>query len=156
MVRTGRRLLALTLLVLAVLGQNARPAGAHPLHTTLTALGYDPAKREVTLTVRVFADDFGRAAARSRSPLRYLNDAVDVRGPDGRRIRLRCGGVRRTGDLLWIELRGSAPSGVRGGSIRSALMFDLFEDQVNIVQTNLGGSRRSLLFVPGDGAKRLR
>lgn len=155
--RKGRRRFpALTLLVLALLGQSARPADAHPLHTTLTALGYDAGAREVVLTVRVFADDFGRAVARSRSPLRYLNGAIDVRGADGRRIPLRCGGVRRTGDLLWITLRGPAPSGVRGGSVRNALMFDLFEDQVNIVRTDLGGNDHSLLFVPGDGTKRLR
>ena len=35
-------------------------------------------------------------------------------------------------------------------------LFDLYEDQVNVVQATMGGARSSLLFTRGDKPKRLR
>jgi hypothetical protein len=77
-------------------------------------------------------------------------------GRDGKRVPLQWCGEKRTGDVLWICLRGSAPAGLRGGSVINILMFDLFEDQINIVQATYNGRKQSLLFTRGDGAKRLR
>jgi hypothetical protein len=36
-----------------------------------------------------------------------------------------------------------------------ALQFAVYDDQVNVVQIDHAGRRASLLFVPGDGPKRL-
>ena len=45
-----------------------------------------------------------------------------------------------------------APTGLR---LLNRMLFELYHDQINIVRANLEGSRRSLLFTAGDGAKRL-
>ncbi len=48
------------------------------------------------------------------------------------------------------------PGGLATLAVRNAVMSELFEDQVNVVQAVVAGARRSLLFTRGDGAKPLR
>lgn len=165
--RWARRAAPLMAVLLLASGMIPPHADAHPLHTTLGELAYSPKTGAVRLTLRVFADDFLAAVGRVRrarvaagqpqigSTASYLRRTVELRGSDGRPVSLRLQGVRRQGDVFWITLRGSAPAGLEGGSIRNALLFDLFDDQVNIVKVNRGRSERSLLFVPGDGPKRI-
>ena len=146
------------------------PAYAHPIHTSLTELAYDPTARTVNLLVRVFADDFSSAVlhARPAAPdapivvppdsaiVRYLAGKLALADGSGRAIPLRWCGTRRAAEVLFLCLRaptGGPPAGVR---VRNALLTELFSDQVNIVQASVGRARQTLLFTPGDGAKALR
>jgi hypothetical protein len=145
--RTGS-LAALALSLLVV-----RPAGAHPLHTTLTELRADRARGVVRVVIRVFADDFGTAAG--RDPSAYLQRAFVLRdGP--RPVHLHQCGTRRSGGLLWICMEGPAPAITANLTLTDALLCELFDDQVNIVRATLDGSTRSVLFTAGDRAKSLR
>lgn len=156
--RAGTLLLALLLLC------GGGGLEAHPIHTTLTQVGYDPAARSFTLAVRVFADDFGTALQRSRgagvpfdaAAFAYARQTLTLAGPDGRALPLRWCGARREGEVVWLCLRAPAPRGPAGVSIRNRMHFELFDDQVNIVQATLDGRKRSVLFTRGDGLKRLR
>jgi len=40
---------------------------------------------------------------------------------------------------------------LRGVKLASTLLFENFDDQVNIVQTTYDGHRHSMLFTAGDG-----
>ena len=71
----------------------------------------------------------------------------------GQRVSLSWQGVRRQGDLLWITMRASTVQSLRGVRLGSALLFDKFDDQVNIVQVTEGTAHRSMLFTSGDGGK---
>lgn len=153
------------LLVLGLLF--ARPAAGivHPLHTSLTVLDYFPGSGTVDLRIRAFADDFGLAveafepvAARAGVPpvLGYLGHAVRLWDPRGRAVQLEWHGSKRSGDVLWIHLRARLPGGLRGARILNRLSFDLYDDQVNIVQITERGKRRNLLFTPGSKAKAIR
>ena len=165
--RCASRVVLLMAALSLVSGGTPSRARAHPLHTTLGELTYSPTTGAVQLTLRVFADDLVTAVGRVRraraaagqsqigSTAFYLRQTVALHGSDGRPVSLHLEGVRRHGDVFWITLRGSAPAGLKGGSIRNALLFDLFDDQINIVKVNRGRGERSLLFVPGDGPKRI-
>lgn len=158
MVKRARRAGARIVFWVAV-GVSTLPANAwaHPLHTTLTELSYSP-QGTVELRIRTFADDFSRvvgrvalareAAGQSRigSTAAYLEWAIRLRGSDGEPIRLRPVGMRRQGDVFWIRLRGSAPAGIAGGAVRNALLLDLYDDQVNVLQARYAGRSESLLF----------
>jgi hypothetical protein len=139
----------------------ARTAEAHPLHTTHADV--EVADGAVRVTLRVFADDYGRAVAGWRGAAApgaaredaYAAAAFTLAGGDGRRIALAPCGRRARGEVVLVCLRGPAPRGLAGGTVRSALMFGLYDDQVNVVRATYGGRRHALLFVPGDGFKRL-
>ncbi len=153
--------------VLLAVGALPRRAAAHPLHSTITEVVVDRAHGVVRATIRVFADDFGtamRRAARGRAipasgpawdaaALAYTTTSFGL-AARGHVLPLRSCGVRRTADLLWICVEASTadPGGLQ---VRNAMLCDLFDDQVNVVQGTVGGSRASLLFVRGSGFKPL-
>ena len=148
----------------------ARHVDAHPLHSTITELVLDPARGTVRATIRVFADDLRSAVmrmARGRSlppngpawdaaVLAYATSVVSLRNARGDALALRPCGTRRTGDLLWLCLEGDVARDAGVLQVRNAMLCELFEDQVNVVQGTVEGTRRSLLFVRGDRFKQLR
>jgi hypothetical protein len=163
----GRRLpLALAMLVVPAMLAAPRSADAHPLHTTMTELSYDPSARELTATLRVFADDFSAAVMGRRASgavvippdsamLRYATARFSVTGRGTGRVVMRWCGVRREGVVLFLCLRGTAPRSLTGATMTNALLTEIFPDQVNIVQASVDGRRRTLLFTSRDGAKPL-
>jgi len=144
-------------------------ASSHPLHTSLAELSLAP-DGGVTVSIRVFADDYTAAAERHRkmaaarrssadagiSPLvGYALASFSLIDRGGRLVPLEWCGGRQAGDLIWLCLRGriaSRPSGLR---VSSRILFDVFDDQINIVQAAYGGRKVSLLFTPGDEARQL-
>lgn len=156
---THRWLCILLVGATALVASAARPA-AHPLHTTLTELqaGADGA---VQVNMRVFADDYARAVATARGATLnerervYVGSSFLLRERNGRPVRFQWCGTRYQGEVVWVCLRGAAASGLRGGRVRNAMLFNLYQDQVNVVRAQYGGRARSLLFTPGDGARPL-
>ena len=145
--------------VVATVSAGAALADVHPLHTTLTQVAAGPGR--ATIWVRAFADDFARGVAASRAPAganaeqAYLAASVAVWDRAGHRAALQPCGSRREGDLLWYCLRAQTPGGLGGARILNQMQFAVYDDQVNVVQAEYGGRKTSLLFVPGDGPKRL-
>lgn len=143
-------------------------ADAHPLHTTLTEVSVDATSHSVHLVVRVFADDLGAALARRAhlpsvpagrawddAASSYVVSAVAIADRGNRAVALRSCGTRRSGDLLWICLEGTTLEAAQELRGRNAMLCDLFDDQVNIVQFVTGAQKHSVLFTRGDGLKRL-
>lgn len=131
----------LALLVLLV----ARPAFAHPLHTSLAQVSVTDGT--VNVSLRVFADDY-TAASHARL-IDYAIANFIVRDSRGNAIKLTSCGDKRVGDLMWLCFRGSGVI----ATIESRVMFDKFKDQINIVQSSMNGRTRNLLFTPGERAK---
>jgi len=151
-------------IALVVIAATARSLDAHPLHTSLAEIVYDPAAKEIRISIRVFIDDLTKAStayARSRktSPqtmfVDYARSAFIVADRGGHPIALASCGSKPVGDLMWLCLRAPAPAGLAGMQVTHRVLFDLYADQINIVQASYSGKRISLLFTRGDGLKRL-
>jgi hypothetical protein len=127
---------------------------AHPLHTTMTELAEDRSHGLVRATIRVFADDFGKARG-VKPELDYVSSAFAFIDRSGRPLALRSCGTRSTGDLLWICVEATSADGLVALKVRNDMLSNLFDDQVNVVQGTIGGARRSLLFIKGDRPKPL-
>ena len=154
------------LLVLAMILAPFRPAAAHPIHMSFTEARYSEGGATLQLWVRVFANDFAAAAAR-RARIRlardsvidmpnavaYLVEKLQLVGGDGRAIRLVVCGTKRVDQMLFFCLQAKASQGTKKLKILNSVMTELFDDQVNVVQTVTGTSRASRLFVRGDGLK---
>ena len=165
------RLAALPLALIAMAG-TAHSVGAHPLHTSLAEMVYDPAAKEIRISIRVFVDDLTKAStayAAAHSTTRvsslplipdaaiieYARASFIVADRGGHPLALSSCGNKPVGDLMWVCLRASAPGGPVGFRVTHKVLFDLYEDQINIVQAAYSGKRISLLFTRGDGFKRL-
>ena len=139
---------------------------AHPLHTTLAQVTADARAGTLDASIRVFAGDYALAVAkRNGAPapaddrvsdaasFAYLAEAFRVEDAAGRPLPLFWCGSRREGDVLWLCVRTAAA--VSDARVEDRLLFELFDDQVNIVQTVSGDRKSSVLFTKGDGAKPL-
>jgi hypothetical protein len=149
---------ALPLALLAVVATSS-PLAAHPLHTSLAEIVYDPATKEIRISIRVFVDDLTKASnaySRSQTPIvDYVRASFVVTDPRGRPLSLASCGNKPVGDLMWVCLRAPAPGGPVGLRVTHKVLFDLYADQINIVQAAYNKKRISLLFTRGDGFKRL-
>lgn len=151
---------------LLLIAFHSNPLAAHPLHTSVAILNYQPASGKIDLSIRVFADDFERAAARrsatlaasraKESPLLgYIRASFVVTDASGRTIPLEWCGWRRQRDLVWLCFR--ARNAARGGLLIADRIFhDLYDDQINVVQAKSDGRTTNLLFTKGDEAKPIR
>jgi hypothetical protein len=145
----------LATLFVAVTGASA---SAHPIHTTLTQISWNASARVAEVTVRVFADDLEaaeRGAQGDAAAFAFVRSSLVLADRAGRALPLAWRGQRRTGDVVWIEVEARAPDGITGVQVLARMLADRYADQVNIVQADYGGERRSLLFVRGDAPKRL-
>jgi hypothetical protein len=147
----------------------ARASGAeraHPLHTTLVQLTYDAHAHVLEGSIRVFAVDFAAAVAKhagAKAPgddrvadaaaFAYVSSTFRFVDAGGRAVPLTWCGSRRANDLLWLCVRATsaaAPSALR---LSDQMLCELFDDQINIVQSVAGEKHTSMLFTKGDGAK---
>lgn len=149
---------AMLVLCAMLIGLIARPALAHPLHTSLAAINQS-GSNNFTVSLRVFADDFHRhTAARDTADgsrpdariVKYLMRTFVIIDRSGRGIPLKWCGSERVADLLVICLSGQIAGGLRGARVRYSVLCDLFPDQVNILQVSTDSRRQSILFTPAE------
>lgn len=126
---------------------------AHPIHSTITTVTYDPSSAQVTAMVRAFATDLDLALAKqpTRDIPGYVQRVITLSDRTGRPVPLAWCGSRREADVVWLCVRAPAPQGVSGMTLSDRMLFELFDDQVNIVMTD----HTSLLFTKGDPPRRL-
>ena len=143
-----------------------RKAEAHPLHTTLVQLTYDHPSRVLTGSIRVFAGDFAlaiakRAGANAPNDDRvtdaaayiYVTSTFRLTDAAGHAVTLEWCGSRRVGDLLWLCVRARSAAAPSTLQLSDQMLCELFDDQINIVQTVSGEKHTSTLFTKGDRAK---
>ena len=136
----------------------------HPLHTSFAQVTFDQRNRSVEVSLRVFIDDYTSAAgqwarsARKKTiapELEYALATFTLRDQSGNVIALASCGEKRVGDLMWLCLRGHFATRPAGARVISRILFEKFDDQVNIVQASYDGRKANLLFTSDDTEKRL-
>lgn len=149
--------LLMVLLLSVVLSTPARAHAIHTTHTTVTAdaTGY-------TLTIRAFADDLSASVARfgGRTPpadssvrvnelVAYASARLAVGQPAGARLVLHSCGVTRVQDAYLLCFRIATTPRTVPLRLGNQMLAELHADQVNIVQCQVAGSRRTHLFTRG-------
>lgn len=134
-----------------------RVDGAHPLHTTLATVAWRADRHQLEVAVRVFTQDLAEAVGGTVSDstaCHYASGVLSLRDAAGRLMGTASCSTERAVDVTWIRLivPAATPAGLR---ISNAFLFERFPDQVNIVQTNVAGHARTILFTSGDGSKQL-
>ena len=158
-----RRAVAGMVFTLALLATATRSALAHPLHTTLTELSVG-AHGDVEIRLRAFVDDFSAAVSGSRGTPRppfttpsdsaithYLASRVTLLDASGRGARFTLTSVRREGDVVWVTLRAGGIRSLACARLTNTVLFERYNDQVNVVQASVAGRRRTVLFMARDG-----
>jgi hypothetical protein len=144
----------------------ASEANAHPLHTTFAQLTYHDHERTLEGSIRVFAGDFATAVAKRKhlgmpnddrvsdvDAMAYLRDTFRFTDAGGHAVPLSWCGSRRAGDVLWLCVRAKDVGPPNALQLSDQMLCELFDDQINIVQSMSGTKHVSMLFTKGDVAK---
>ena len=137
--------IAMALGLIAVL-LGATRVDAHPLHTSFTDVTRDE-RGVISISVRLFADDFGAMLDSLRAIPAFRNLTADqvaqayfrrsfLVSSGATAIEFLWEGMRTVDGLTWLTVRSVAPSPNGRLRIRNSLMFDRFHDQVSIVRWN--------------------
>lgn len=153
---TGMRLAATMLLSVGV----SSTAHAHAIHTTHTTVTADA--RGYTITVRAFADDLSASVARfsGRTPpadssvrvpelLAYVTARMGIATAVGVPFVLQSCGVTRMQDAYVLCFRIAATPRTAPLRLSNQMLVEVHADQVNIVQCDVAGTRRTNLFTRG-------
>lgn len=147
------------------------PAGAapaarmHKYYTSLAQVEYNAESKSVEVALRVFADDLELALTRragrvvsldrtkdaDRMILDYLRETFEIKNLDGRTKGLELVGMEVRSEVAWLYLEAEMPEGLAGARLRDHILFELFEEQVNVVSVRYAGDRTDFVFVCGDG-----
>jgi len=146
---------SVTALGLALVFTIVRPVDAHPLHSSFTEITRERGGT-ITMTIRLFADDFGVAMDSLRARTRGVTDeavaqayfarSVVLTKADGKPVQLQWCGIRTQDGLTWLCARSVAPVAPGRLRVRNALMFDRFRDQVSVVRYDRGSGARTLVL----------
>lgn len=158
----ARRIRIATRLASGVLFSLGAPlvANAHEIHTTHTAITADATG--YTLTVRAFADDLSASVAKFRgltAPkdssvvvsdlLAYASARLAVTDIRGTPLPMTSCGLKRAQEVYLVCLRIAAPVAATTLRVSNQMLAELHADQVNIVQCEMAGTRRTNLFTRG-------
>ena len=172
--RRARRALAFTLAAAAALtvargGAAARAprALAHKFHTSFTEASYNAEAGTLEVTLRTFPDDLEAAVRRraSRAPsaakdrkkefeervAAYVAETFRVQTAGGEPVKISWVGMDAGVDSAWLYFEAQLPAGTDGLRLSNRLLFDLFDDQINLVNLKTKDRRTALRFERGKG-----
>jgi len=147
--------------------RNAPRASAHKFHTSFTEANYNAQAGSLEVTLRTFPDDL-EAAVRRRAPVEredspakdrqkefqervaaYVAETFLLRTEKGEPIKISWVGMDAGVDSAWLYFEAPLPAGADGLRLSNRLLFDLFDDQINLVNLKTQGRRTALRFEHG-------
>lgn len=136
----------------------------HPLHLSVSDISHNRETNSLEITQRIFADDL-EDALRNR-----LGGKIDVFNPtdpellseligdyvqqnlrvslDSRPVRLSYLGYEREEDAIWVYLEVPKIKKFNTIMVRNTIFFEMFDDQLNLINVKKNGSIRSMKLEP--------
>ncbi|HYG10123.1 MAG TPA: DUF6702 family protein [Pyrinomonadaceae bacterium] len=144
-------------------------SAAHKFHTSFTEADYNAPERSLQITLRTFPDDLesvlsrrsGKAVRLDRKKeaetllAAYLQETFKLKNARGEIVKLSWVGMDAGVDSAWLYFEAHMPEGCAGAELSNQFMFDLYDDQINLVNVKQDGQKLALTFKNGDTFKPL-
>ncbi|MGI9525561.1 MAG: DUF6702 family protein [Weeksellaceae bacterium] len=132
---------------------------AHPYHVGTVEINYDKATKTYQVTARFFLDDLEDAInLKRKSPLyfykpnqkalmqnalqQYMKAHLVIKGDD-KNVPLRFLGYEENQESVYIYLESSEMPTPSTVTVGANALYDLFDDQINIIHIKINGHRKS-------------
>ncbi len=152
-----------TLLLLSALSFFSFSA-VHEYYISLTQVEYVPQKKSVQIITRLFVDDFENALrARYNNDItfggreetenideyieRYLKDKLIIK-INGNKANFTYIGKESDIDIVKCYLEIEGVKRINSFEVTNTLLFDLIEEQQNIVKTKINSNQKSVILIP--------
>ncbi|HEX8456522.1 MAG TPA: DUF6702 family protein [Pyrinomonadaceae bacterium] len=160
----ARRVLSFAFVVWFSLAPFVPAGAAHKFHTSFTEAEYNAGERSLQITLRTFPDDLenvlsrraGKAVRldqkRETEPLlvAYLQETFQLKNAKGETLKLSWVGMDAGVDSAWLYFEARMPEGTAGTTLRNQFMFDLYDDQINLVEVKQDKRKQAFIFKNGD------
>ena len=131
----------------------------HPLHVSTTEMNFNAKEKSIEVSCRIFTDDFERILAKnykvktdlSKPELHKAMDILIKKYMDahlqtvmnGQRVKANYIGFEIDQEATNIYLEIENVSSLQKLSVTNSLLYDLFDDQMNILHVENNGIRKS-------------
>lgn len=145
---------------------------SHKIHVSVAQLEFNQKAQSVEIVIRVYADDLENALSQhakrqvkldpanaskdkrvGEAVIAYLRDNFELKNKEGHLVKLNWVGLEWQVDMFWLYAEAKMLNGLDGSQLRNRVFFDLYEDQVNIVNTKIQNKQVGLMFEQKDGFK---
>jgi hypothetical protein len=132
---------------------------AHPFHVSVTEINHNEGDKTLEVSCKIFTDDFEKALAqrfKTRVDLgkdelhsamdslikKYISAAILIR-PSGRATSYNYIGYELDKEAAYCYFEVQNVSSVSSLDITNTILYDLFDDQMNIMHVSVKGERKS-------------
>jgi hypothetical protein len=132
---------------------------AHPLYITVTEIDHNAKDKILEISCRMFTNDFEAVlektahakvdlsdvktkAASDRLIADYVEKHLQIK-VDGRTVRLQFVGSEKEADGTWSYFQVSNIPSVKKIDVDNSLLYDNFNQEINIMHTSVGGVKKS-------------
>lgn len=149
-------------LFLFLLATGLTSAAMHKFYVAVFQMEYVPAKKVVQMTSRIFIDDLDAELYKKYNKKMYLCTEKEVAEANdylkkyfSEKIAVKLNGKTRTIKFLGRETEDDvlvcyytipAENMVKSIQIKNTVLFDSFDEQQNIIHTNINRNKKSLLL----------
>lgn len=150
----------------------------HKVHVSVAQLEFNQKTQSVEMVLRVYTDDLESALSQQTKReikidpeaankdkkvgemvLAYLRNNLELKTKSGNLMRLNWVGLEWQVNMFWLYVQAKMPvnaaklESLDGSQLRNRIFCELFEDQVNIVNTKIQNKQVGLMFESKDGFK---
>jgi hypothetical protein len=143
-------------------------AEAHKFYASFVTINYNEQEKNVEITIRAFPDDLEAALSKLNNKsvkldesketgvmvMAYLKKTFEIK-KNNRPQQLQWVGMEVKVDSAWIYIEAKMPGGLSGAQLRDQFLFDMFNDQTNVVSLKYKGKQVDHVFRGNDGFKPL-
>ena len=149
----------LTVLIALPVWQMRVAGNLHPLHLGVVEIEYNQPEQSLEITCKLFTDDFENILEKTNNadvdlinpPDRnavqkwmnaYINKHLII-AANGKRANLECIGFERDHEATFSYFQATGIPQATAFTIENTVMYDLFDDQSNIIHVKVNGTRKS-------------
>ena len=135
-------------------------SAVHPVYISVTEINHNPAEKSLEISCKIFTNDFEQTLTKA------FNAKVDLFNPkdkavldkqiteymrkhlvlktDGKPVTLELVGYEREEDALWSYWQvTNMPNPPKKVDISNSILYDMFNQQINLMHVTVGGQRKS-------------
>jgi hypothetical protein len=139
--------------------ENPKSSFNHPFFVSVTEINHNAGDKNLEISCKIFTDDFETALTKSTGTKVDLFNPRDkqlaekqiatyikkhlVMRLDNKPVTLEFVGFERENEAVWSYLQVPQASAPKKIEINNDLLYDAFDQQINLIHISVGGNRKS-------------
>ncbi len=131
----------------------------HPFYVSVIEINHNAGDKNLEISCKIFTDDFETALGKASGTKVDLFNPRDKQAVekqitayikkhlliklDGKPVSLEFVGFERESEAVWSYLQVSSTNPPKKIDIHNALLYDSFDQQINLMHISVGGNRKS-------------